>query len=205
MKLKVKLLIIIMLLMIIAISLFIYIEAFSKDRVRLYIETTTKNISSEIFAEILQVNINDKYQNKDILEVKSSGEEISSVYINTNITNEILENISVEMNEFVSGDFTHDTFNVKIPFSLLFSEYIIKPNFKNGINVTIYPLTNYECTIDYEIEEYGINNSMLEVNILLSTEYYAFIPFNKQVITSNIKVNLACLMIQGKIPLVSYK
>lgn len=184
-KHKVKLFICLIL---IGVSIF-FITGYFSDRVKVYVKQTATNNASIKIAEAINENILANMELDNIFE-KDKG------YINTTSVNKILK----EVNENISNNLNDYAYNkIKIPLGLIFSEVLFSDS-KLGLTIKTKPISSFVTDVVSKVEEYGINNSMITIEIVIKIEVMALIPLNEETFTVESHIPIAMLVMEGKIP-----
>lgn len=184
-KLKIKF---IMCLIIIGISVF-FVSGYFSDRVKLYVKQTATNNASIKIAQAINENVLSQMELENIFE-KEKG------YINTSSVNKILK----EVNENISNNLNDYAYNrIKIPLGLIFSEVLFSDS-KIGLTIKTKPISSFVTDVVSKVEEYGINNSMVTVEIVVKIEVMALIPLNEETFIVESHIPIAMLILEGGIP-----
>ena len=184
-KLKIKF---IMCLIIIGISVF-FVSGYFSDRVKLYVKQTATNNASIKIAQAINENVLSQMELENIFE-KEKG------YINTSSVNKILK----EVNENISNNLNDYAYNrIKIPLGLIFSEVLFS-NSKIGLTIKTKPISSFVTDVVSKVEEYGINNSMVTVEIVVKIEVMALIPLNEETFIVESHIPIAMLILEGNVP-----
>lgn len=184
-KLKIKF---IMCLIIIGISVF-FVSGYFSDRVKLYVKQTATNNASIKIAQAINENILSQMELENIFE-KEKG------YINTSSVNKILK----EVNENISNNLNDYAYNrIKIPLGLIFSEVLFSDS-KIGLTIKTKPISSFVTDVVSKVEEYGINNSMVTVEIVVKIEVMALIPLNEETFIVESHIPIAMLILEGNVP-----
>lgn len=184
-KLKIKF---IMCLIIIGISVF-FVSGYFSDRVKLYVRQTATNNASIKIAQAINENVLSQMELENIFE-KEKG------YINTSSVNKILK----EVNENISNNLNDYAYNrIKIPLGLIFSEVLFSDS-KIGLTIKTKPISSFVTDVVSKVEEYGINNSMVTVEIVVKIEVMALIPLNEETFIVESHIPIAMLILEGNVP-----
>lgn len=184
-KLKIKF---IMCLIIIGISVF-FVSGYFSDRVKLYVKQTAINNASIKIAQAINENVLSQMELENIFE-KEKG------YINTSSVNKILK----EVNENISNNLNDYAYNrIKIPLGLIFSEVLFSDS-KIGLTIKTKPISSFVTDVVSKVEEYGINNSMVTVEIVVKIEVMALIPLNEETFIVESHIPIAMLILEGNVP-----
>lgn len=195
-----KLLIILMILLIPAMLIKITDNYFS-ERTSMYIIKQADNMASNAIKDIVKIAVVPKIDMDKIIIIKYKKDStIDSVIINTKIINEIMGDASQLIDELLSEEVLDDSLHELI----LPLGYVISPTlFANKgpkIKVSIRPIGAYNADVYTDISAYGINNSLVEVYLLIKIDIEALIPLQTKSFVSETKVYLVSQIIQGTIP-----
>lgn len=178
----------IMCLIIIGISVF-FVSGYFSDRVKLYVKQTATNNASIKIAQAINENVLSQMELENIFE-KEKG------YINTSSVNKILK----EVNENISNNLNDYAYNrIKIPLGLIFSEVLFSDS-KIGLTIKTKPISSFVTDVVSKVEEYGINNSMVTVEIVVKIEVMALIPLNEETFIVESHIPIAMLILEGNVP-----
>ena len=103
-----------------------------------------------------------------------------------------LRNIATEFNN-------NGGFDVNIPISYLFipNAYFL-PNLK--VNVETSALLYYDVKLKTNIEEYGINSSLVNLSLVINISYQVIVPLMVKIVDNTIEIPIALEIINGKVP-----
>lgn len=103
-----------------------------------------------------------------------------------------LRNIATEFNN-------NGGFDVNIPISYLFipNAYFL-PNLK--VNVETSALLYYDVNLKTNIEEYGINSSLVNLSLVINISYQVIVPLMVKIVDNTIEIPIALEIINGKVP-----
>ena len=103
-----------------------------------------------------------------------------------------LRNIATEFNN-------NGGFDVNIPISYLFipNAYFL-PNLK--VNVETSALLFYDVKLKTNIEEYGINSSLVNLSLVINISYQVIVPLMVKIVDNTIEIPIALEIINGKVP-----
>lgn len=177
-----------------------------------YAENKSKEISLMLINDAIEKNIvSNELDNIIIIEKNESNEIISvdfdnqkihtiTTQINNNIQKNLLKLENDKDNEIISRYYNNNKKIIyDVPMSVIYDVPVLtglgpKIPFKLDI------LGNTNSNIITNIKDYGINNSLIEISIEISTEIQIILPFSsKKIITKN-TIPLKAKIIQGKIP-----
>lgn len=184
-KLKVKV-IFILILLIIGIR---FVTGYFSERVKLYVKETSINNASKNIVKALNEDV------LNTLEIDNIYDETKG-YINTKNINNILK----EVNSYLSiniNDYTNN--RIKIPIGLILSEVLFS---KSQVGLSIYtkPISSFTTDIVSSVEDYGLNNSLIKVELVVKINIVALIPLNNEVYDVITHVPLVYIIREGKIP-----
>lgn len=88
---------------------------------------------------------------------------------------------------------------IVLPYSILFSE-ILFPWKEKGLKVKIKPISSYNIDVISDVTEYGINNSLFTIHLVVKINVQILIPFNNEEVEVISKIPLVMQVIQGDVP-----
>ena len=169
---------------------FIFIGNYFSDRIEVYINKSVENKAVEIINNVLKEEVIPNVDSEKMLMINEKG-----VIINSKNVNEVL----FLVNDNISSNFEVMKKEIlKIPISSVISEELL--NFGPNINIRINEIRSFKSDIITEVEEYGINNSLLKLEILIEFDVESMVPFKKNVSNVKMKIPLVSQIIQGEVP-----
>ena len=183
--------------LIILLIISLFFCGYFSESVTQIIVTKAKITSQEYIGKVLSEEITNKEVDLFYDSVSNEGVVISS--FNVNKANQILSDVMNKLKD-ISEDFNKDgSFEVDIPVSYLFipSSYLF-PNVK--VNVETSSLLYYDVNLKSDVKEYGINNSLVSLYLVVDITYQIVIPMMLEVVDNTIEVPLAMEVINGKVP-----
>ena len=169
---------------------FIFVGNYFSERIEVYINKSVENKAVEIINNVLKEEVIPNVDSEKMLMINEKG-----VIINSKNVNEVL---------FLVNDNINSNFEImkkeilKIPISSVISEELL--NFGPNINIRINEIRSFKSDIITEVEEYGINNSLLKLEILIEFDVESMVPFKKNVSNVKMKIPLVSQIIQGEVP-----
>jgi len=186
-----------------------------------YAEIETKKFSNLIINDALAKCVTNKIKPSEIFEITNNNDdEIKTIDFNTAKINEYLTKttkyIQKDMDNIEKGNiykidsidnltkkYKKEDLKKGIIFyvsSGLFTNNPLLANLGPKIPVKISLTGDIISYISTEVEDYGINNSVIKVYINIEVTEDIILPFKNQNITMSAKVPIAIKMINGKIP-----
>ena len=139
---------------------FIFIGNYFSERIEVYINKSVENKAVEIINDVLKEEVIPNIDSEKMLLINEKG-----VIINNKNVNEVL----FLVNDNISENFDMIKKEVlKIPLSSIISEELL--NFGPNINIRINEIRSFKTDIVTIVEEYGINNSLLKLEIPLVSQ-----------------------------------
>ena len=212
---------IILIISIITISILIisYISKKIYPMVFKYAEIETKKFSNLIINNAISKTVTDKITPEEIFKITyDKNDEIKTIDFNTPIINEYLTKATKSIQEDIQNiekgnvnkidkDITkkYDKNDLKkgIIYSLntgVISNSPILANLGPKIPIKINLIGDVISYVSADVEDYGINNSMIRVFINLKVTEEVIIPFYGKTIDMEAKVPIAIKLITGKLP-----
>lgn len=161
-----------------------------------------KNISGE---QIIKVY---KNENGDILYADFNNEEVNSILSKSVslVQNQLIDIENGKIDKLSLPDAVNSKYNkleegiiVEVPTGSLINNSLFS-NFGPKIPIRIELLGAVEGNIKTDIKEYGINNSMVSINIIIDVTEQVVLPISSEKINVKIEIPIATKLIQGKIP-----
>ena len=170
--------------------LIIFFNNYFGERIEVYINKSVENKAVEIINDVLKEEVIPNIDSEKMLLINEKG-----VIINNKNVSEVLYLV----NDNISENFDMIKKEVlKIPLSSIISEELL--NFGPNINIRINEIRSFKTDIVTIVEEYGINNSLLKLEILIEFDVESMVPFNKNVSNVKMKIPLVSQIIQGEVP-----
>lgn len=156
--------------------------------------------------EIVNLKINNSikkdtfnYLKDDLFYVtKNSNNEIEMIDYNTYKVNLFLDKVTSSVQEEITK-LTNEKKTFYIPFFSIFNNPLISnigPNIPVRLSLTNALYSNVET----KIKEYGVNNCMIEIYILLQIDIRVILPVISDTITIENEIPISYKIINGKIP-----
>ncbi len=188
-KKRIKLKIRIILLLVILILLVSFISGYFSERVKVYVRQMAITSASQTITNAINDNVLNLMTLDNIFKNKEG-------YLDTKEINKILK----EVNEELSTNINNYKYNeISIPLGIIFSEVLFGDS-QIGLNIKIRPISSYVTDIESKVEEYGINNSLIQVNIVAKVNIEALIPLNNQVYEVVTHIPVAMIILEGEVP-----
>ena len=161
-----------------------YIQNDSIYIMNMMIDKSIKNIhNKKIYNDIIESNIEDKtnvnFNNDKINEITS---EISNI-----LHEELMKNNQQEKIYYIS-------------YGLLLNDHLLN-NLGPKIPYSVKFIGNIKTNSKIRIKEYGINNSLVEVVILIKIDYEVILPFINEIYTLEKELVLDSKIISDEVPL----
>lgn len=193
---------------------FILIKNFSSksEKVLLnYANKETIKISTVLINETLN-KINSKYNYDNIIKIeKDTLGNITSIDFNETLSNSILyefTNILLSNIDTLEEDkirnfnleyFNYDDLIYYVPIGIIYNISSLG-DFGPDIPFKTSLLSSADTSINSSIKEYGINNSLIELNLNINLYVQVILPFTSDTLNINKTITLDRKIIQGKIP-----
>ena len=172
--------------------LLFFFKGYFSDNVKTLIVVDAKRSSMKLIEEIINEEVVNKKYNFFYESVDSDGVKIMSFdSIKANLllssTLDKLESVNEEM------------FIVEVPASYLFAptSYIFSDL---KLKVESKTLIYYDLSLKTNIKEYGINNSLVELIMVVDIKYQVYAPMMVNVSDNQVEIPLSINLINGKVP-----
>lgn len=168
----------------------------SAVKTRLYIEA--KQYAAKYFEEVIREEVINQLDT-NLLVTKDKDDSLSYGFYDTQKMNLILGNISNYLREETNLFNNNSQLIVDIPMSYLFlpTAYFF-PHLT--VPVTCSNLTHFEVNISSDVKAYGINSSLVSLNLNVTVYFQVMIPFITDEVDSQISIPLAIEIINGEVP-----
>ena len=173
----------------------------------LKIDELTKYFLNNTIKKYLNINTN------DYIKLNLVNNNIVSVDIDNNNANILLNNIINDLNKNVMNlekGYINNYFNLEmikgkngiiiiVPSGVVFNNPIFS-NIGPSIPVKINFLENINAYIDVSVENYGINNSLIKLFIIVNIEEVLEVPMNNKYKNQEYKFLLSSKIVNGEVP-----
>ncbi len=162
----------------------------------------TYNYSNDLITKVIDeclINILSNEKNNYIIEIeKNDQNQITNINFNNNKINKIL---SLSINEIQNRikEIEKENKIYYIPYGLIYDNHLLN-NLGPKIPYAVKQLGKINNNTYINIEEYGINNSMIEVILSIEIEIRVMLPFISDTIKVQKEILLENKIIQGEIP-----
>lgn len=185
-----------------------------------YGQIETEKLASIIINNAINKHVTEKIQIDELFLIVTENEEIKSIDFNPIIVNKILtettNNVQINLKYIEQGKvdsldidvenlIDYDIAKLKqgiiyeIP-SLVFLNNALLANIGPKIPVKFNLIGNITSYINTEITNYGINNALIEVNIILELKEQVILPFTSEQINIKTTIPVAIKLVQGSVP-----
>ncbi len=186
-----------------------------------YSESELKRIITIVINKSVASEMTDNLKEDQLFTiVKDSEDNIQAIDFNPTIVNSILikltskvqENLKkiengnvkiLEVYELYISDLNYQKYKkgviFEIPTGIAFSSVLLN-NIGPRIPVRINLIGNVTSNVNTKIEEYGINNSVLNVYVKITVEEQVILPLVTKAVKVNVEVPISVKIIQGKVP-----
>jgi sporulation protein YunB len=177
-----------------------FIRGYFSKRVEVYIAQKARLEASRIIAEAISTSVLPNINLEGLVKTIGDETEIKSIYINTQQINEIMAETTLTIQkELAQIEKNKKLNNLVLPFSVIIGDFLL---YKYGpdIYINIYPVSGIVCDVVTTFDNYGINNTLLEINIIVEITLATVVPLQKQEIPIQTKIPILVQVIQGKVP-----
>lgn len=210
--------IVIIILVMIVLLTYIFIKIFT-EKSKIVLLEYAKNKSIELSTLIINESIKEtllEETTNDILKIeKNENNEIISVDFDNSKTNKILYEVNESMLNYIkrienteninenskikNKYFNKENMIYNVPFNVI-NEKTILVGIGPRIPFKLEIISSATNSISTNIKEYGINNSIVELQLEIEISVQIIIPFTSQRTTINKQLPISTKIIQGKIP-----
>jgi len=206
-----RLTLIISLIIILDLILFHYINKSLNQNITFLAESKTEEITryylNQTIKKYLNINTND-YIKTNLVNNNIVSVDINNTYANK-LLNSFLNDLETYMKKLENGKinnynnqefiYGNNGIIILIPFGVTFNTSLLS-GFGPKIPVKVSFIESLEVYIDVEIENYGINNSLIKLYLNANIKERIDIPINKNKQDIKYKFLLSSKLINGKVP-----
>ena len=177
-------------------------HGYFSEAVKTVVVTKAKNVGAKYITNIIGEEINTK--EIKLFYEKVSNDGVIQASFDVNKANIILNDVRSKLDDLVETFNNDCDFKVDIPVNYLFipSSYFLS---NVTLDVDCSNIISYEAKLVSDIQEYGINSSLVSLVVAIDIKYQVVIPFIYSDIISYIEIPLALEIINGEVPDVLFK
>ena len=136
--------------------------------------------------------------------IKDENNTIKSVYINSDITNQILIETNQAIGKLLDQGIVEESItHIELPLGLLLFKSLFT-TVGPSIPIRVLPVTAYKSDICTKSKSLGINNMLLEIYLKIEIHVDTIIPLKKEQVDYVTHILLASQVVQGEIPYYYY-
>lgn len=176
------------------------IDNYYSERSATYIKQQVTSLTSKMFSDTLNevaltlnadTLVNYQYDNN---------KNITSIYINTKEVNRLNALANSKIEQLLSSGIVEERIGqIEIPLGLLVSKTLFASRGPK-IKIGSLPINSYHVNLMVSNEEYGINNTLFQIYLIVKTDIETLVPLNNQVFSNETKILLVSQIINGSIP-----
>jgi sporulation protein YunB len=157
--------------------------------------------SMDVITDTINESVADNINMDDLLMMQKNASGMSkSVVVNTGQVNHIMAVVGKSLEKGVKEiENSDDWEQVRIPLGILISCTVVS-DMGPKVKINIRPIGSYKVDLISQVKGYGINNSLVEVYLLVTIEMEALIPLRILPVTTESKIYLVSQIIKGEIP-----
>lgn len=204
-------LIVILILIISLILTFKYIGSNLVRKVESYADKQAKKIITLVITKSVNKEIINTFKTDEIFTETENTVDFNSVVINQ-ILLKVNKNLKSNLEKLEKGEIQltdttilsdkskiKDGIVYEIPTGIIFNNALLA-NLGPKIPVKLHLVGDVLTSIDTNVIDYGINNAIIELDVVITINEQMVLPFSSKDISVTEKVPLAIKLIQGKIP-----
>jgi sporulation protein YunB len=178
-----------------------FLQGYFSDRIRLYIRQKAILHISDIVATTIQTEVLPSIDLENLVKTTNNeNQQVESIFINTNQVNKIMaltsRSIADKMKQI---DQNPDLVNLTMPLGEIISDVLFNDLGPN-LSINIRPIGSVECDVITNYDHYGINNTLLTINIQAKVLFATLIPFQKDEVEVVTEIPIVVQIIQGEVP-----
>ncbi len=175
--------------------------AYFSDTIDVYITQKAKLYTSVSIERAIREEVLGKLNPDEIVTIsnKSYG-ELAYISVNTDKLNEVLSStMTVMNNQIMIYDSNTNYNNIKLPMSYLVLGGILN-DIGPEINIKLTPIGSIRADIISDVKSYGINSSIIRLDLNIISEYQVLVPLRTKTITIENNIPLVIKTINGEVP-----
>ncbi len=189
---RIKQIIVVMIIICMLIFVFIGFVKIARDRVVAYTKQKAINQAMKSISEI----IDDKFINSLELNNIINDNNENKTFINTTEINKIIKLANNILSESINEANVEKLF---IPIGVLVNETLYNES-GLGFYVKSKPISSYTADISVEVNDYGINNSMISIYLIIKVNVEILFPLNEESEFIESKIPLTMVIVEGDVP-----
>lgn len=198
---KIKIYSSVLLIFFLGIFIISFVSGYFSTRVKYYINQKVTVNSSILFERAIRDAVVPNIDTSSII-ILTFGEynKVENVVINTKEISNIMSMVlQVLENNLQKIEQEEELNSLSLPLGIILSDTLFQRLGPN-INILIQPVGSFKVDIITTAEPFGINNSLIQVILMVKMNFITIIPFNKQIIETKINIPLAIEIISGEVP-----
>ncbi len=178
----------------------VLIRGYFSEAVKEYVRYDCTNKIQEIIITTLNEDVVSNLEESSLMHVTyNDNNEVVYAYIDTKKTNEILATTSKAIVSLTNDFNENSNKTIEVPIGYIFSENVfLGSNIK--LPISISSIATYNVKLKTDVEEYGINSSLVTVNLVYEFSFKAIIPLiSNDIVVSN-EIPLLSSVLYGEVP-----
>ncbi len=191
--------------LILIITFVIYAAKFTMNYFSTAIKAYTDSLIVSYANKIIDEGVSEKVikllDGKSVLcESYDSTGKVTYAYLDVNTLNLVRSNVSKYLVDCVNEINDGKTFEtIELPLGYFFGlNYFFSKSIKVPIDLEV--VGNQEVDIEKNIESYGLNTTVLQINLAISLNIRSVIPFQNNIIETKINIPIALEILNNDIP-----
>lgn len=176
------------------------IKGYFSESVQEYIRYDCTNKINEMITTTINEQIVAELTSESLMHVTyNDSKEVVYAYIDTKKTNEILGVTSQAIVDLTKEFNENSSKSIDVPFGYLFSSNVF---FGSSITlpISVSTIAMYNVKLNTNVEEYGLNSSLVTVNLEYDFSFKAIVPLISNDVNVANSVPLVSTVIYGSVP-----
>lgn len=181
-----------------------FVSGYFSERVRTYVKQKARLEVASILASAVTESVLPNIDLEGLIKTVSVGGDLESVYINTYQVNMIMAETAKALQRELERIENKEVLNdLALPLNIIVSE-IFFTRYGPSIDIDIFPVGGLVCDVVTSLDDYGINNMLLEVSIVANVKVQTVIPLQREEVEVEARIPIVVQVIQGKVPIYYY-
>lgn len=178
----------------------VLVKGYFSTSVEEYVRYDCVNKINQIMNESINDNVVSNLTTESLMKVTYNNEqEVVFAYIDTKKANEILSETGKQISLLTDVFNENGNSKVEVPVGYLFSGSVFFGNsFKIPINIS--NISTYDIRLKTDVIEYGINSSLVTVNLVFNFSFKTIIPLITNDVTITNELPLVSTILYGDVP-----
>lgn len=177
-----------------------FLSGYFSERVDIYVKQKAILEASNMISKTIQSEVLPSINMDNLIRLNTNeSSQVESISINTYQINRIMADTTQKLQESLLKINNQQIDNLTLPFGIVISDTLFS-NVGPDITIRIHPIGSVKCDVETKSEHYGINNTLLTIDIVAKIQITTIIPLRKSTVDVITKIPIVVQIIQGQVP-----